>query len=122
MPRLQMIHHLMTRVIHPRKVTAASPLRNPHAAHPRLAGVVAFHDGKKGFGKIHGADGTEYFFHATACRRADGANTFHMMGEGYAVTFSPGETEKGPRAFEVRVDLDAKAVDVRDVVDRRGNR
>ncbi len=111
----------MARVIHHHKVDTTPPLRTPRQADPRLTGVVTYHDSKRGFGKIH-ADGTEYFFHATACRRADGANIFHTLKEGMGVTFSAGETEKGPRAFEVRVDPDAKPVDVRDVVDTRGNR
>lgn len=100
---------------------AVPPLRNAGEGDPRLAGVVTYHDAERGFGKIRGANETEYFFHATACRRKDGANTFHTLEEGTAVTFSPGETEKGPRAFEVRVDLDAKA-DAAAVADARGNR
>ena len=108
----------MTRVIHHKP----DPLRSPHAAHPRLAGVVTYHNSKGGYGKIHANETElEYFFHATACRRADGANTFHTLEEGTAVTFLAGETDKGPRAFEVQLDQDAKA-GTHDAADTRGNR
>lgn len=85
----------------------------------RLAGVVGFHDDRGGFGKIDAEDGTQYFFHATACRGASGGNTFRTMIEGKPVTFAPRETDKGPRAFAVRVDAAAETR-ARDAA--RGNR
>ncbi len=51
----------------------------------------------KGFGFIAAADGTEYFFHQSAC-----ANTrFDDLREGQAVSFTVGQGPKGPRAENV---------------------
>jgi cold shock protein len=52
----------------------------------------------KGFGFVAAADGSEYFFHQSAC--ADGQ--FEQLHEGQAVTFSAGQGPKGPRAENVR--------------------
>lgn len=52
----------------------------------------------KGFGFIAAADGTEYFFHQSAC-----GGRFDSLREGQAVTFERGEGPKGPRAENVRV-------------------
>ena len=54
----------------------------------------------KGFGFIAGADGTEYFFHRSACRRT----LFYELREGHAVTFDVGHGEKGPRAENVVIE------------------
>ena len=53
----------------------------------------------KGFGFIAAADGTEYFFHSSACS----ASRFEDLREGQAVTFQRGEGPKGPRGENVRV-------------------
>jgi len=53
----------------------------------------------KGFGFIAANDGTEYFFHQSACRDT----RFDELREGQAVTFEPGQGPKGPRAENVRV-------------------
>ncbi len=52
----------------------------------------------KGFGFVAATDGTEYFFHQSACR--DG---FDQLREGQAVTFNTGQGPKGPRAEDVRL-------------------
>jgi cold shock protein len=53
----------------------------------------------KGFGFVAASDGTEYFFHQSAC--VDGG--FDQLREGQAVTFKKGQGPKGPRAEDVRV-------------------
>jgi cold shock protein len=52
----------------------------------------------KGFGFIAAEDGTEYFFHQSACRQVP----FDQMREGQAVTFDKGQGPKGPRAENVK--------------------
>lgn len=52
----------------------------------------------KGFGFIAAADGTEYFFHQSACTGA----RFDELREGQAVTFDRGQGPKGPRGENVR--------------------
>lgn len=51
----------------------------------------------KGFGFIAAADGTEYFFHQSACVRTP----FDELREGQAVSFTVGQGPKGPRAENV---------------------
>ena len=54
---------------------------------------------EKGFGFVAAEDGSEYFFHQSAC-----ANTrFDDLREGQAVTFDKGQGPKGPRAENVRL-------------------
>ena len=53
----------------------------------------------KGFGFIAAADGTEYFFHQSACSQA----SFDDLREGQAVTFDVGQGPKGPRGENVRL-------------------
>jgi CspA family cold shock protein len=52
----------------------------------------------RGFGFVAAQDGSEYFFHRSAC--AD--TPFEQLREGQAVTFERGEGPKGPRAENVR--------------------
>jgi CspA family cold shock protein len=52
----------------------------------------------KGFGFVQASDGTEYFFHQSACTGA----RFDELREGQAVTFDKGQGPKGPRAENVR--------------------
>jgi CspA family cold shock protein len=52
----------------------------------------------KGFGFIAAADGTEYFFHQSACT----GTPFDQMREGDRVSFSVGQGPKGPRAENVK--------------------
>ena len=51
----------------------------------------------KGFGFIAAPDGTEYFFHQSACNRV----RFDELREGETVTFTVGQGPKGPRAENV---------------------
>ena len=52
----------------------------------------------KGFGFIAAADGTEYFFHQSACR----GMRFDELREGQSVSFEVGKGPKGPRAENVQ--------------------
>ena len=52
----------------------------------------------KGFGFIAAGDGTEYFFHQSACT----STPFDQMREGDTVSFTVGQGPKGPRAENVR--------------------
>jgi CspA family cold shock protein len=52
----------------------------------------------KGFGFIAAPDGTEYFFHQSACT----GTPFDSLREGEQVTFTVGQGPKGPRAENVR--------------------
>jgi len=53
----------------------------------------------KGFGFVQTADGTEYFFHQSACVGV----RFDDLREGQALTFDKGQGPKGPRAENIRV-------------------
>jgi CspA family cold shock protein len=53
----------------------------------------------KGFGFIAASDGSEYFFHQSACN----GTRFDELREGQSVTFERGQGPKGPRAEDVRV-------------------
>jgi CspA family cold shock protein len=52
----------------------------------------------KGFGFIAAEDGTEYFFHQSACT----GTPFDALREGQAVTFERGQGPKGPRGENVK--------------------
>ena len=52
----------------------------------------------KGFGFIATSDGTEYFFHRSACT----GTPFDQLREGQAVPFDKGQGPKGPRGENVR--------------------
>jgi CspA family cold shock protein len=52
----------------------------------------------KGFGFIATADGTEYFFHQSACQ----GTRFDDLREGQKVSFTLGQGPKGPRAEGVK--------------------
>ena len=53
----------------------------------------------KGFGFIAAGDGSEYFFHQSACQGI----RFDDLREGQTVTFTAGQGPKGPRAENVQV-------------------
>lgn len=53
----------------------------------------------KGFGFVAAQDGTEYFFHRSACTGV----RFDELREGQSVTFEKGEGPKGPRAERVQL-------------------
>jgi CspA family cold shock protein len=52
----------------------------------------------KGFGFIAAGDGSEYFFHQSACQGV----RFDDLREGQTVTFTAGQGPKGPRAENVQ--------------------
>ena len=54
----------------------------------------------KGFGFIAAANGTEYFFHQSACV----GTSFDDLREGQRVSFDVGQGPKGPRAENVRAE------------------
>ncbi len=53
----------------------------------------------KGFGFILAGNGSEYFFHNSACQQT----AFDDLREGQAVTFDTGQGPKGPRGENVRL-------------------
>ena len=53
---------------------------------------------EKGFGFIAAPDGTEYFFHQSACTDTP----FEQLRERQAVTFDVGQGTKGPRGENVK--------------------
>ena len=53
----------------------------------------------KGFGFIRDERGTEHFFHRGSVRGV----VFELLREGQRVEFTPEESQKGPRAGEVRL-------------------
>ncbi len=54
----------------------------------------------KGFGFIAAGDGTEYFFHQSACTGI----RYDDLREGQTVSFTVGQGPKGPRAENVKVE------------------
>ena len=52
----------------------------------------------KGFGFIAASDGSDYFFHQSACSETP----FDRLREGQSVTFDVSKGPKGPRAENVR--------------------
>jgi CspA family cold shock protein len=52
----------------------------------------------KGFGFIATSDGSEFFFHQSACTQV----AFDDLHEGQAVTFEKGQGPKGPRGENVK--------------------
>jgi CspA family cold shock protein len=54
----------------------------------------------KGFGFVAAQDGTEYFFHQSACTGV----RFDELREGQSVSFEKGQGPKGPRAERVQLD------------------
>ena len=53
----------------------------------------------KGFGFVAAQDGTEYFFHQSACTGV----RFDELREGQSVSFEKGQGPKGPRAENVKL-------------------
>jgi CspA family cold shock protein len=53
----------------------------------------------KGFGFIAASDGSEYFFHSSACSQTP----FDSLREGQSVTFEQGQGPKGPRGENVKL-------------------
>ena len=61
-------------------------------------GTVKWFNAEKGFGFIAAPDGTEYFFHQSACTDTP----FEQLRERQAVTFDVGQGTKGPRGENVK--------------------
>ena len=53
----------------------------------------------KGFGFIRDEGGTEHFFHRSSVRQS----VFELLREGQRVEFTVEESQKGPRAGDVRL-------------------
>jgi CspA family cold shock protein len=64
-----------------------------------LSGKIKRLVSDKGFGFIAASDGTEYFFHQSACAQT----SFDQLREGQEVTFDVGQGAKGPRGENVRL-------------------
>lgn len=60
-------------------------------------GVIKRIVSDKGFGFVAAQDGTEYFFHQSACV----GTRFDDLREGQSVTFEKSQGPKGPRAEQV---------------------
>ena len=65
---------------------------------PSINGTVKKLVSEKGFGFVEASDGSEYFFHQSACM----GSPFESLREGQPVTFDKGQGPKGPRAENVR--------------------
>ena len=63
-----------------------------------VSGTIKRIVSEKGFGFVAADDGTEYFFHNSACQGV----RFDELREGQAVTFEKGQGPKGPRAENIR--------------------
>lgn len=63
-----------------------------------MTGIIKRIVSEKGFGFIAAPDGTEYFFHQSACV----GTAFDQLRENQAVTFDVGQGAKGPRGENVR--------------------
>lgn len=62
-----------------------------------IAGTIKRLVNDKGFGFVAAQDGSEYFFHQSACNGV----SFDELREGEPVTFQAGNGPKGPRAESV---------------------
>jgi cold shock protein len=63
-----------------------------------MTGTIKRMVSDKGFGFVAAQDGTEYFFHQSACT----STPFDSLREGQSVTFERGQGPKGPRAENVQ--------------------
>lgn len=64
-----------------------------------MEGTIARKVDDRGFGFIKGNDGTDYFFHRSAC---ESQIAFIQMRQGQVVSFDITSSDKGPRADNVR--------------------
>ena len=62
-----------------------------------MEGKVKWFNGSKGYGFIEGSDGTDYFAHFQEIQ----VEGYKTLKEGAAVTFEPGDGEKGPVAKNI---------------------
>ena len=65
-----------------------------------MEGTVKWFNGSKGYGFIEGSDGTDYFAHFQEIQ----VEGYKTLKEGSAVTFEPGDGEKGPVAKNIQKD------------------
>ena len=74
-------------------------IASPRSTEPTSAmnGTIKRLVSDKGFGFVAAQDGSEYFFHQSACAQ------FDTLREGQNVTFQAGQGPKGPRAENVRL-------------------
>ena len=83
--------------------TASQAMRGTTTSHPGITHMAAINGtikrlvSDKGFGFVAAEDGSEYFFHQSACAH------FDSLREGQHVTFQAGQGPKGPRAENVTV-------------------
>ena len=59
-----------------------------------MEGTVKWFNASKGYGFIEGSDGTDYFAHFQEIQ----TEGYKTLKEGAAVSFEPGDGEKGPVA------------------------
>lgn len=64
-----------------------------------MVGMVKKLTKDRGFGFIRAEDGVDYFFHNS---ELGGGLTPEQVREGLRVTFEPRQTDKGPRAIDVK--------------------
>ncbi len=64
-----------------------------------MSGTIKRLVSDKGFGFVSVGEGSEYFFHQSACNSVQ----FDDLRECQAVTFEEGQGPKGPRAENVRL-------------------
>jgi CspA family cold shock protein len=64
---------------------------------PPVSGTIKRLVRDKGFGFVAASNGTEYFFHQSACTGV----SFDQLREGDTVTFTTGQGPKGPRAENI---------------------
>jgi CspA family cold shock protein len=64
---------------------------------PPVTGTIKRLVRDKGFGFVAASNGTEYFFHQSACTGV----SFDQLHEGDTVTFTTGQGPKGPRAENI---------------------
>jgi cold shock protein len=62
-----------------------------------ITGTIKRLVSEKGFGFVAAPDGSEYFFHQSACN-----GEFDSLREGDHVTFQTGQGPKGPRAENLK--------------------
>jgi CspA family cold shock protein len=79
------------------RVSSLSGTKGHHMA--SMNGTIKRLVSDKGFGFILAGDGSEYFFHNSACQQT----AFDDLREGQAVTFDMGQGPKGPRGENVRL-------------------
>jgi CspA family cold shock protein len=88
--------------LHPRLAGAYSStsIGRIHNMAAAVSGTIKRIVSDKGFGFVAAEDGTEYFFHNSACV----GTRFDELREGQRVSFEKGQGPKGPRAENIRTE------------------